>query len=42
VRLTYNTIEGKRCLTPPVTGAADARIAMAVGFDWLHGADSSG
>jgi hypothetical protein len=36
VRLTNNTIEGTRHLTPPVTGAADVRIAIAASFDWLH------
>jgi hypothetical protein len=42
VRLTNNYIECKRRLTPPVTGAAEARIAMAVSVDWLHTADLSG
>ena len=42
MRLTNNTIECKRRLTPPVIGAADARIATAVSFDWLHGTDSYG
>jgi hypothetical protein len=40
VRLT-NIIERKR-LTPPFTGAADARIAMAVSADWLHAPGLSG
>jgi len=36
VRLTNNTIEGTRHLTPPVSGAADVRMATAVSVDWLH------
>jgi hypothetical protein len=31
-----------RRLTPPVTGAADVRMAKAVGFDWLPAPGSSG
>jgi len=47
VRLTNNTIAGKRPLTPPVTDAADARIAMAVSAKavndaWLHAPGLSG
>jgi len=39
VRLTNNTIMRS---TPPPAGAADVRIAKAVGFDWLHAPGLSG